>query len=225
MDFGLAFVLGFLGSLHCAAMCGPLLLALPVAAGGAGRFVAGRILYQLGRVLTYCVLGGVAGLVGQSFWLAGMQRGLSLGLGVMILVGFFLSRKLAISAPAIRWVAALKTAMSAQLRQRTFSSLALLGMLNGLLPCGLVYAALAGAMTRGHLAESVAYMAIFGLGTLPMMLFIGLSGRLVPLAWRLKLHSIIPLGICLLSALLILRGLALGIPFLSPGPDSPCCRP
>ena len=66
MDFGIAFALGLLGSLHCAAMCGPLMLALPVSSGGAGRFIAGRIFYQLGRITTYCLLGMVAGLIGKS---------------------------------------------------------------------------------------------------------------------------------------------------------------
>ena len=62
MDFGLALGLGLLGSLHCAAMCGPLMLALPAGQGGAGRHLAGRILYQLGRVTTYCLLGVLAGV-------------------------------------------------------------------------------------------------------------------------------------------------------------------
>ena len=223
MDFSLAYILGFLGSLHCAAMCGPLLLALPVTAGGAGRFVAGRIVYQLGRVATYCLLGVVAGFVGRSIFLAGLQRWLSLALGVAVLLGFLISKKAAGSAPAVRLVAKLKTAMSAQLQKRNFSSLALLGMLNGLLPCGLVYVALAGAVSGGTVLDGIFYMAIFGLGTLPMMLTIGLSGRLFPLALRLKLRAAIPAGVCLLAALLILRGLALGIPYVSPGLAAGCC--
>jgi uncharacterized protein len=225
MDFGIAFALGLLGSLHCAAMCGPLLLALPVPAGGAGRFVAGRIIYQLGRVLTYALLGILAGVLGKSVFLAGLQRSLSVALGVAVLAGFFLSKKIAVSAPAVRLVAALKNLFAAQLQRRDFLSLWLLGMLNGLLPCGLVYAALANAATAKNISVAVAQMAVFGLGTLPMMLAIGLSGRMFPPALRLKLRSAIPVGICLLAALLILRGLALGIPFVSPVAFGPCCPP
>jgi len=226
MDFGIAFALGLLGSLHCAAMCGPLLLALPVAAGGAGRFIAGRLVYQFGRVLTYALLGVFAGLVGQSVFLAGFQRRLSLALGVAVLVGFFVSKKIAVSAPVVRLVLALKNLMAVQLRRRDFRSLALLGMLNGLLPCGLVYAALANAATAKNIPLAVAQMTVFGLGTLPMMLAIGLSGRMFPPAVRLKLRAAIPLGICLLAALLILRGLALGIPYVSPALDgNGCCVP
>ncbi len=227
MDLSLAFLLGSLGSLHCAAMCGPLLLALPVLSGGAGQFVAGRLIYQFGRVTTYALLGLFAGGLGHSVALAGWQRWLSITFGVAILLGWLVSRKVALSAPVVRLVAQLKAAMSVQLRRRSVASLALLGMLNGLLPCGLVYVALAGAVTRGSWGGGVIYMTVFGLGTLPMMLTIGLSGRLLPLAWRLQLRRAIPLGVCLLAFLLILRGMALGIPYVSPalvaGVPANCC--
>jgi sulfite exporter TauE/SafE len=226
MEFGIAIALGFLGSLHCAAMCGPLMLALPVSAGGSGRFIAGRVIYQLGRIATYCLLGIAAGLVGKSLFLAGLQRWLSIGLGVAILAGFLVSKRVALSAPVVRLVGRLKTAMGAQLRERSLRSLTLLGMLNGLLPCGLVYVALAGAVSRGGIGDGVIYMALFGLGTTPMMLGIGLSGRALPLALRVRLRSAIPVGVCLLGGLLILRGMGLGIPYVSPalvGGVPACC--
>jgi sulfite exporter TauE/SafE len=227
MDFGIAFALGLLGSLHCAAMCGPLMLALPAPSGGAGRFLAGRIFYQLGRIATYCLLGVVAGLIGKSIFLAGLQRWLSIALGASILIGFLLSKKVALSAPVVRLVMQLKSAMSAQLRRRSFCSFILLGMLNGLLPCGLVYVAMAGAVSCGSLLNGIAYMAMFGLGTMPTMLGISLSGKLFPVSFRLKLRGAIPIGICLLAGLLILRGMALGIPYVSPaliaGVPASCC--
>src|SRR5208283_2294394 len=108
MDFGIAFALGLLGSLHCAAMCGPLMLALPVSPGGAARFVAGRIVYQLGRVMTYALLGVFAGLIGKSLFLAGLQRWLSIALGVAILTGFLVSKKVSVAVPVVRLVAKLK---------------------------------------------------------------------------------------------------------------------
>lgn len=216
MDFGIAFVLGLLGSLHCAAMCGPLMLALPVPPGGSARFIAGRLVYQLGRLATYGLLGMVAGFIGKSLFLAGFQRWLSIVLGVAVLAGFLISKRVALSAPVIRLVAKLKFAMSTQLQQRSFRSLALLGMLNGLLPCGLVYVALAGAVTQGGLLTGVGYMAVFGLGTLPMMLSLSISGKIFPPALRRKLNGAIPFGVCLLAILLIVRGMALGIPYLSP---------
>jgi uncharacterized protein len=229
MDFGIAFALGLLGSLHCAAMCGPLMLALPVMPGSATRFLAGRIFYQLGRVTTYGLLGVIGGLVGKSIFLAGLQRWVSIALGAAILIGFLLSRRIALSAPVTRFVLRLKTAMSAQLRQRTFRSLILLGMLNGLLPCGLVYIALAGAVSSGSIGNGILYMGAFGLGTLPTMLAISLSGKVFPLSVRLKLRPAIPIAVCSLAGLLILRGMALGIPYVSPscvnGSPVSCCHP
>jgi sulfite exporter TauE/SafE len=216
MDLILAITLGLLGSLHCAAMCGPLQLALPMPPGGTGRKIGGRLVYQLGRIATYCLLGLVAGVLGRSIVLAGLQRWLSIALGLAILAGFFAAKKMALSAPVVRGVLRLKNAMAGQWQRREFRSLGLLGALNGLLPCGLVYAALAGAVARGTPAAGVLFMAAFGLGTTPTMLAISLSGKLLPLAWRLKLRAAIPAGVCALAALLILRGLSLGIPYVSP---------
>ena len=216
MDFFIALALGLVGSLHCAAMCGPLMLALPVPTAGAAGFLAGRTIYQLGRVSTYCLLGILAGWAGQTVLLAGAQRWLSISLGIAILLGLLFSRKVALAAPVIQLVGYLKRAMSAQLRQRSFRSLALLGALNGLLPCGLVYVALAGAVARGTPAGAVAYMALFGLGTTPTMLAIGLSAKMFPASWRLRFRSAIPAGLCLVAGLLILRGMGLGIPYVSP---------
>ena len=225
MDFTLAIALGLLGSLHCAAMCGPLQLALPLPPGGPGRVIRGRVLYQLGRITTYCLLGVVAGLAGKSLALAGLQRWLSIALGAAILAGWLLSKKMALSTPVVRLVLRLKTAMGAQLRRRTLRSLTLLGALNGLLPCGLVYVAMAGAVARGTLISGVLFMAAFGLGTTPTLLAISLSGKLLPANVRLKLRAAIPAGVCALAALLILRGLSLGIPCLSPdlSAASPSC--
>lgn len=221
-----AFLLGLIGSLHCAGMCGPLALALPVTSGSALSFAAGRAAYNLGRVLTYCGLGVIFGLMGKTLLLAGIQRWVSISLGVLLLAGLFGSRKLALSRPVSVWVAWLKTRMSARLRQRSFSSLLLLGILNGLLPCGLVYVAGAGAVLSDSVLSGAAYMAAFGAGTLPMMLAISGSGKLIPLSLRLKLLKALPISVFLLATLLILRGMSLGIPYLSPNlATGACCHP
>jgi uncharacterized protein len=215
MDYAFAIALGLLGSLHCAAMCGPLLLALPVPACG-GRFLLGKLFYQLGRLVTYTALGVLAGLVGKSIFLTGLQRGLSIALGVAILLGYLFSRKIALATPVVRLVGTLKSAMATQLMRRDLGAQFFLGLLNGLLPCGLVYVALAGAVSRGSLGSAAGFMALFGLGTVPTMLGIGLSGKILPLAWRLQLRRAIPVAVYALAGLLVLRGLALGIPYLSP---------
>jgi sulfite exporter TauE/SafE len=220
-----AFFLGLVGSLHCAGMCGPLALALP-SGGNMGRFTAGRLAYNFGRMLTYCGLGLIFGLVGRTAVLAGIQRWLSVLIGVAVLGGLLLSNRFALWRPAAAFVGLLKSRMSCLLLRPSLRSSAVLGMLNGLLPCGLVYVACAGSVVSGSLLAGAQYMALFGAGTVPMMLAIGLSGKFFPVSLRLKLRSAIPLSIVLLGTLLIFRGLSLGIPFLSPdlSPTHCCCQ-
>jgi len=227
MDLWTAFVLGTVGSLHCAGMCGPLALALPTAGNSAPAYFAGRLAYNLGRIITYCLLGLMFGVLGKTLFLAGVQRWVSIALGVMLLAGLFASRKVALWRPVTGLVDRLKAGMSALLRRRSVTALTVLGLLNGLLPCGLVYVAAAGATLTGGIFSGAMYMAAFGAGTVPMMLAISLSGKLVPVALRLKLARAIPVSVFLLAALLILRGLSLGIPYLSPdlSKTDSCCHP
>lgn len=216
MDTIAAFLLGLVGSLHCAGMCGPLALALPAAGRTRVTYLLGRLAYNLGRVVTYAAMGLVFGLVGKTLLLAGVQRWVSIFLGVALLVGLFGSRRLGRWLPITRLVEGLKQRMGALLRRRSLGSLAVLGLLNGLLPCGLVYVACAGAAATGSVLGGIEYMVVFGLGTVPMLLAISLSGALVPTTVRLKLRRAIPVAVGLVGVLLILRGLSLGIPYVSP---------
>lgn len=211
-----ALFLGLLGGLHCAGMCGPLMLALPWNGQTRARFFAGRFLYQTGRIAAYCALGLVFGLVGRSLLLAGLQQWVSIALGLALLAGLAFSPRLLEFGWIVVWVNQLKTLMAGFLRTRTLASMAVLGSLNGLLPCGLVYAACAGAAATGNALHGAGFMLAFGLGTLPVMLSISLSGHLLPQAVRLKLRYLMPVSIGVLGCLLVLRGLSLGIPYLSP---------
>ncbi|HEY1170553.1 MAG TPA: sulfite exporter TauE/SafE family protein [Verrucomicrobiae bacterium] len=216
MELWTAFMLGLVGSLHCAGMCGPLALALPVAGKTRGDFVLGRLLYNLGRILTYTLLGAVFGLLGQSFALAGFQKWVSLVAGVAILLGLVASLRVGLGLPITKSVVWLKSSVGRLLQQRTFGSLFLLGSLNGLLPCGLVYVAATAAAATGSLQSGVLSMALFGLGTLPVMLGMGLAGRKLQGMLNLKLQRLVPISLAVLGVLLILRGMELGIPYVSP---------
>lgn len=211
-----AFVLGLVGSLHCAGMCGPLALALPVVGTTRLSFTTSRLLYNAGRILTYCIVGALFGVLGRSLSLAGLQRWVSLGAGVVILIGLVLSTRAAAKLPAWQTVAWLKRAFGSLLRRRTFASLFLLGAINGLLPCGLVYVAAAGATATGGIASAVAYMFAFGLGTLPVMLGLGLAGKRLQFSLRFRVQKLIPVSVAMLALLLVMRGMSLGIPYLSP---------
>ena len=131
--------------------------------------------------------------------------------------------------PVTRLVQRLKSAMGQWLRQRSYSALAILGALTGLLPCGLVYVACIAATATGSVPRGMAYMAAFGLGTVPMMLAIGLSGKVLQVSLRRFLVRLVPVSVFLVASLLILRGLSLGIPYVSPDlsgeAGGACCLP
>lgn len=210
-----AFILGLVGSFHCAGMCGPFALALPGGGFSATRFFLARLFYNLGRMVTYCTLGLIFGLAGKVLWLAGAQRWLALALGLILLAGLLASRRKSIVAgKAALLIDRLKRPLSRFLKSPSLLSPGLVGLVNGLLPCGLVYVACAAASATGNPFGALAYMTAFGAGTLPIMLGIGLSGRLIPFPVRLKLQRAVPVAVCLVAALLILRGLNIGLPGL-----------
>ncbi|TGE17377.1 sulfite exporter TauE/SafE family protein [Hymenobacter elongatus] len=225
------FLFGLLGSFHCVGMCGAIALALP---GGVDkttsplRYAGGRLLYNLGRVTTYATLGGGAGLVGQGLRLAGVQQGLSIASGVLILLLVAVPERypnrlaglLGLDRP-LAWV---KNTLGRLFQQPTLPALYATGVLNGLLPCGLVYLALAGALSAPGVAGAAAYMACFGLGTLPLMFGLSLSGRLVPLVWRTRMRQAVPYAASVLAVVFIVRGLGLGIPYLSPQLSPPTTK-
>jgi sulfite exporter TauE/SafE len=209
-------------------MCGPLMLALPLQRWSSPfRFVLGRVAHQAGRVAMYCVLGVVFGLIGRTLFIAGLQRWTSVALGILLVLGGVGSSRWLKAVWMVAWPNRLRGMMARRLEKRMLSSLLILGALNGLLPCGLVYAAGAGAVATGELGQGVAYMALFGLGTVPMMLGMGVAGGLLRPSVRMRLNRLASVSVYLLGILLILRGLGLGIPYLSPDVtsmgESRCC--
>ncbi len=106
--------------------------------------------------------------------------------------------------------------MGTMLQRNSLSAQAALGALNGLLPCGLVYVAAVGAAATGHPASGAIFMIFFGLGTFPMMLGIHIAGQRLAIPPGFPIRSVTRTAVLMMSFLLILRGLGLGIPFLSP---------
>lgn len=214
-----AFIVGFAGSLHCVGMCGPIALALPVHNKSVAHRYLGATLYNLGRSLTYALLGTLVGLLGAGISLAGYQQGLSIFMGVSLLVMLAITRGKGWGRPLPflqRPLFRLKQQLGALLQPHRRGSLFLIGLLNGLLPCGFVYLALAAAASTGSILGSAAYMGLFGLGTLPLMLGLTLAGNALKLRFNHYLQPVLA-GLTLgLALLLIARGLDLGIPFISP---------
>lgn len=209
-----ALLLGLGGGLHCAGMCGPLVLGLPGprAAGATQR----RFLYQAGRLAVYVLLGASAGALGHSLALFGVERWVSLSAGLAIAAGMAWGR----FAGGGRWwslrLSRLRQWLFPRLNPGSSVAFATYGALNGLLPCGLVYVACAAAAATGGWWSGANYMLWFGLGTVPILLGISLSHRALPSSLRLRLQTLSPLSVALVAGMLILRGLALGIPYLSP---------
>lgn len=225
MELWTAFLLGLLGSLHCAGMCGPLVLAREAAMPASRSLLNGRMFYNAGRLTTYTLLGGFFGAVGQSFALLGLQRWVSIAAGVLILLALVLSSRLMLNGAITRGVALLKKRLGKLLVRPGGAAGFFLGNFNGLLPCGLVYAACAGAAATGGTTTGMGYMLVFGLGTVPMMLGVALAGKKLQFTLRFKLEKLIPGCLVMVALLLILRGLGLGIPYLSPNLEQKSCCP
>ena len=219
-----AFILGLFGSMHCLGMCGPIALALPLDRSTRSKTVLGALTYNMGRVLTYAMLGLVFGQIGRAFSLIGLQRWVSIGAGVLLLVYVLMTYLMNKTLnPFPRWtmgIGRLKGSLQKQFKKRSFTSLFSIGLLNGLLPCGFVYFALVGAIAMGTAIEGAGFMALFGLGTAPMMLGINLLGSQISTNTRKRFNQAIPIVLTVFALLFILRGLSLGIPFLSPIIDS-----
>ena len=215
-----AFFIGFFGSFHCIGMCGPIAVALPVSKTSNLTFISGRLLYNLGRVFTYAVLGFIFGFFGSRIALAGIQQLVSILLGVIIIIVVLLPQKkinFLIQLPLIvKIVSPIKTNIGILFKKNTLSSLFLIGLLNGFLPCGLVYIALAAAVASGDAISGAAVMILFGFGTVPAMFAASVFGKFINIGIRTKLRKATPYLAIVLAVIFILRGLNLGIPYLSP---------
>jgi uncharacterized protein len=215
-----AIMLGVLGSFHCIGMCGPIALALPIGKVKGISRVLLVLSYNAGRILTYAVFGLIFGMIGKSFILAGSQQTMSIIAGVLILTGiifqFAFKRNLKINGKVFSIFYTVRNALSRLFLKNGHHSLFLIGVLNGLLPCGLVYMAAALAVTGGDPLSGAAFMSAFGLGTLPAMLLLPMFGDLINLKVRNNFRKAVPVFLSCVALMLILRGLNLGIPYLSP---------
>ncbi len=209
--FYLAFVLGLTSSLHCVGMCGPIALALPVhRRSGAGKAL-GIVLYNLGRISVYALLGALIGSIGFAASLGQWQNWLSVLAGGLMLAGAIGSLKwwenLPFQGIASRGTSFVYRNIQSRLSKGSFGSLTVMGMLNGLIPCGMVYLALASALALPDAASGAAYMALFGSGTLPAMLATGFLGQWASVKWRLGFKRATPYLIAVAGIVLIVRGL------------------
>lgn len=212
--------LGLAGSFHCAGMCGPIAIILPLKGDNFIKKAYGGLLYNLGRTVTYGVMGAFFGLFGEGLELIGFQKWVSVIMGVIMIVSVFFPKlfqnQYTLNKSLFSFVGKLKNYFKSLLNVKTYSGLLLVGLVNGLIPCGLVYVALAGAIGTGSSVNGILFMVLFGLGTIPMMLTISLAGNMLSGFLRDKLNKLIPVLVVVVGLLFIVHGLGLGIPLLSP---------
>ncbi|UTW61157.1 sulfite exporter TauE/SafE family protein [bacterium SCSIO 12741] len=217
---GGAIAIGLLSNLHCLGMCGPIALALPLNRSNFFTRTLGVLAYNSGRILTYAALGAVLGLFGEGLHFFGLQQTFSIVLGALIilfaLLPGLLQKEQIVGGGIYRWTQNLKTEFGKHFRKSSYSSLFMIGLLNGLLPCGMVYIALAGALAASSWQQGALFMALFGAGTLPVMFSLPLVVSKLTSPLRARIRKFLPIIAIGMGLLLILRGSNLGIPYLSP---------
>jgi sulfite exporter TauE/SafE len=219
-----ALALGFASGFHCIGMCGPIALSLGLTKKQATNYYLQNLTYQFGRIVTYSFLGAILGMVGKGFQMAGFQQYLTIGVGILLILMAIFSfggKDFASKIPFLsHFLLKVKMNLGKLLQKADYRSRFTTGILNGFLPCGMVYMALTASLASGGIWQSATFMALFGLGTLPFMFAIVLLGNLMTTAFRIKILKFVPVMMIVLGGLFILRGLELGIPYISPPHDS-----
>ncbi len=215
-----ALIFGLISSFHCIGMCGPIAMMLPVDHKNPTKKALQILTYQLGRLTAYSTLGLLFGLMGRGLFLAGMQQRMSIAVGVMmiaiVLIPERIFAKYNFSKPVYKLISKVKTSLGSQFKRKTPDALFTIGLLNGFLPCGLVYAALFGAIAMQNVALGITYMFLYGLGTIPLMSAVVYVSNFITVPFRNKLQKVIPIVTVIIGTLFILRGMGLGIAYVSP---------
>lgn len=214
-----AFIIGFAGSFHCIGMCGAIALSLPVQHLNATQKRAGILLYNLGRVTTYSIIGIIFGLLGRAIFLGGLQQALSIFAGALILF-FVLLNYTSSKSWQPKFITKFQIFVQeflskAIIKKNTLSTFTI-GFFNGWLPCGMVYFALAAALSTGNILQSVLFMVFFGLGTMPLMILVSYFGLFINVSLRNSIKKVMPVFMFSIGVLFVLRGLNLNIPYISP---------
>lgn len=216
-----ALAMGAAGSAHCVGMCGPIALAVPSPSNTPAARWMSTLLLNSGRLATYGLLGLAVGTLGLGMRLAGLQQAVTIIGGALILLSVLVPGALQRWSPNGRiamGISRLRSRMARNLKRTAPEALFFSGVLNGLLPCGLLYAALLGAGAMASPGQGALFMLAFGLGTWPALVALRMSAGLIGPSARTVLRRLSPVLISVVAVLMILRGLELGISYVSPGP-------
>ena len=215
-----AIVFGLLGSFHCIGMCGPIAFMLPVDRTNNAKRITQIFVYHLGRIFTYGLLGLLFGFLGKGFYLFGFQQYLSIIIGFLMILMVVLPKKtinkFSITKPIYKLLSGVKNRLGKELKKKRIDTFFTIGFLNGFLPCGLVYMAIFASIVTGNVIEGSFYMMLFGLGTIPLMTAFVYLGNFATGLVRKRIQQFIPVAVVVIAVLFILRGMGLGIPYVSP---------
>ena len=210
------FIFGLVGSSHCVGMCGPIAMLIPVSGSHRVQLSVEILQYHLGRISMYAFLGLIIGLLNKGIWLVGIQNKLSIGVGILLFVAAFIHFfnysfpiRIKIYQDLLNWI---KKQMNLLLTGKQPFRLVLLGGLNGLLPCGLVYIALTGSFATTSLEDGALYMAAFGIGTLPLLSLISFSSQFLKSKGKIWVKKLTPIILLLMSVYFIYRGMKIELP-------------
>ena len=210
------FLLGLAGSLHCAVMCGPLCMALPLSREDKNKMLIQSFIYHSGRILGYASLGMVIGLAGQALVFMRIQNVIIISTGILFLIigAYQVSKKnlnfsyfTQLQQPKL-----IKKTFSTLINRSDKASIVAMGFLNGLLPCGLVYSALALSIQNFTIKSTIINMVFFGFGTLPMMISLTAGIGATFFSKKINFKSVSPYIFLLMGILMIYRGLNMNLP-------------
>lgn len=215
-----ALIFGIISSFHCIGMCGPIAMMLPVDRDNPAKKTTQILVYHIGRLSAYATIGLIFGLLGRGLYMAGVQQKMSIFIGIAMIAVVLIPEKVFakynFSKPVFKMISNIKTRLGSQFKMKSYKSLFIIGLLNGFLPCGMVYVALFGAIAMQNEFFGILYMILFGLGTIPLMSSVIFINTFFSIPVRNKIQKIIPIVAVIIGVLFIFRGLGLGIPYISP---------
>ncbi|MFO0865631.1 MAG: sulfite exporter TauE/SafE family protein [Gemmataceae bacterium] len=218
------FIGGLLGSAHCVGMCGAFTLTLGSTARSWHANAVRQVVYSAGRIAVYAFAGAVAGYAGWKLgrdfaYLVHAQAVLAMIAGVLLIVEGLFSAGILRRPGSHAGGCAGVSAFASMLRAPKLYSVFAAGMLNGLLPCGLVYAYLAFAAAAGSVHQCGLVMLVFGVGTIPALLLTGMSGSLLGITFRRRLFRFAAWCMIATGVISIHRGVV----FLQTEKETPVC--
>ena len=215
-----ALIFGLLSSLHCVGMCGAISVMLPTDNFNPYKKAIQLAVYHSGKLSAYASIGLLFGLLGKGLYIAGLQQQLSILLGILIIIVAVTPERVLMhynfSKPVYKIIASIKSSLGKQFKNKSYKSLYTIGLLNGFLPCAMVYMALFGAIAMQNEFLGMVYMILFGIGTIPLLVAVAYAKQFISPSFRNSTQKILPYVAVFLGMLFVMRGLGLGIPYVSP---------